>query len=78
MYVCMYVCIYIYIYIYMLLYTISNVVTHSWTKEGGDSSAPHLSTLRPIFKLSISKFGVWVKQIIKRRRWTFLVHRLIS
>ena len=29
------------------------------------------------FKLRISKFGVWVKQIIKRRRWAFLAHRLI-
>ena len=35
-------------------------------------------TLRPIFKLRISKFGVWVKQNLKRRRWIFLVHHLIS
>ena len=36
------------------------------------------SYIRPIVKLRISKFGVWAKQILKRRRWTFLVHRLIS
>ena len=34
--------------------------------------------LRPIFKLRISEFGVWVKQILKRRRWAFLARRLIS
>ena len=34
--------------------------------------------VRPIFKLRISKFGVWVNQILKRRRWIFLMHRLIS
>ena len=34
--------------------------------------------IRPIFKLRISKIGVWVKQILKRRRWIFLAHRLIS
>ena len=36
------------------------------------------SHIRPIFKLRISKSGVWVKQILERRRWIFLVHRLIS
>ena len=38
----------------------------------------YIYNIRPIFKLRISKFGVWVKQILKRRRWAFLVHRLIS
>ena len=33
--------------------------------------------VRPIFKLRIYTFGIWVKQIIKQRRWVFLVHRLI-
>ena len=32
--------------------------------------------IRPMFKLRISKFGVWVKQVFKRRRWIFLAHRL--
>ena len=30
------------------------------------------------YTLRISKFGVWVKRILKRRRWIFLAHRLIS
>ena len=34
--------------------------------------------VRPIFELRISDFGIWVKQILKRRRWAFLAHRLIS
>ena len=34
--------------------------------------------VRPMFILRISKSGVWVKQILKRRRWIFLVHCLIS
>ena len=39
---------------------------------------PALFVLRPIFKLRISKFGVWVKRILTSRRWVFLAHRLIS
>ena len=31
-----------------------------------------LLQLRPIFKLRISKFRVWVKQSLKQRRWDFL------
>ena len=34
--------------------------------------------LPPIFKLRISKFGVWVKRFLTWRRWAFLAHRLIS
>ena len=34
--------------------------------------------LRSIFKLRVSKFGVWAKQILTSRRWAFLAHRLIS
>ena len=37
-----------------------------------------LRTLRQIVVLRIFKFGVWAKLILKRRRWIFLVHRLIS
>ena len=36
-----------------------------------------LRSIRSIFKLRISKFGVWVKQILKQRRWAFLAHRLL-
>ena len=35
-------------------------------------------SLRSIFELRISEFGVWVKRILTWRRWAFLVHRLIS
>ena len=34
--------------------------------------------LRPIFKLRIYNSGIWVKRILKRRRWAFLARRLIS
>ena len=37
-----------------------------------------IRVLRSIFKLRIFEFGVWVKRILKRRRWTFLARRLIS
>ena len=39
------------------------------------------SSTRPllaIFKLRISKFGVWVNRILTSRRWAFLAHRLFS
>ena len=36
-----------------------------------------LAGVRPIFKLRIAKFGIWVKHILKRRRWIFWAHRLI-
>ena len=34
--------------------------------------------LRPIFRLRIYNVGIRAKQILKRRRWIFLVHRRIS
>ena len=34
--------------------------------------------VRRMFVLRTSKFGFCVKQILKRRRWAFIVHRLIS
>ena len=40
--------------------------------------ANYRGSLRSVFILRISKFGVWVKHILKRRRWIFLVRRLIS
>ena len=40
-------------------------------------SCYYMDQIRPSFKLRISKFGVWAKQILKRRRWAFLARRLI-
>ena len=37
----------------------------------GRSPDGRQGVVRPIFQLRISKFGVWVKQTLKRRRWTF-------
>ena len=39
---------------------------------------PQFTAIRPIFKLRIYNSGFRAKQILKRRRWIFLAHRLIS
>ena len=73
----LYIYIYIYSYVYYLFVyfwsgtLVYDVLRHPLLRR------PLGQHLRPIFVLRIFKFGVWVKQILKRRRWTFLVHRLI-
>ena len=67
-YILAYVRMYIYIYISILhhmLYLYIYIYTHTCI------------LLRPMFILRISKFGIRVKQILKRRRWMFLARRLI-
>ena len=89
MYRCVCVCIYIYIYIYadncyncysmyvlyflLLLYHMT-----SYVRNQRRGSAAMCWGFRHNFKLRISKFGVWVRRILKRRRWVFLARRLIS
>ena len=52
------------------------LTTRPSRREGRDVSRAGI--VRPIFVLRIFKFGVWVKLILKRRRWIFLARRLIS
>ena len=74
---------YIYIYITILLAPPrppekrAQAPRVSYMKEVGFWVRLHLYRVPSIFKLRISKFGVWVKRIIKRRRWIFLARRLI-
>ena len=81
-YIYTYVC--IYIYIYMCCYKHQIVVQAKRVKgllprRSVSSQTPASeSSTRPLFVLRIFKFGVWVKRILKRRRWIFLVYRLIS
>ena len=67
------ICIYIYIYIYTCVYACIYIYVYMYRER-----ERHRSALRSIFKLRISEFGVCVRRTLKRRRWVFLVHRLIS
>ena len=71
----------IYIYIYTHTYTYIYIYIHTYTLTWTNIILLYLNliwyNIRPILKPRISKFGVWVKQILKRR-WICLVHRLIS
>ena len=82
---CIYLFMYVYIYIYIErererdLYVC--IYIYIYMSEGPFDLQVELScgtVVRPMFKLRISRVGVWVKQILKRRRRAFSVRRLIS
>ena len=51
---------------------------NTWIGAEDLEARQYRQMVRPIFKLRIYNFGVWVKQFLKQKRWAFLAHRLIS
>ena len=68
----------LYIYIYIYMFFIGLLVHFMFWVDFPHLPGPKPNVLRPTFKLRIYNFGIWVKHILKQRRWAFLVHCLIS